>query len=189
MNDRHTLLRSLHDVGGAAWFGGALMGAVGLNGASRAVADPTDRSPVASAGWARWAPVAATAIGAHLVGGAGLLVANRDRVRGQSGVTANTVAKTLLTAGAVATTAYSGILGARLAAAGHVPALGGVSPSVDTPSDVASDQRRLQVLQWVTPAMTAVILALSAQQGEQQRPREQLLGAATKLARSRLKRS
>ena len=68
MNNRNTLVRTLHDVGAGIWFGGALMGAVGLNGASKAVSDPLDRAPVASAGWARWAPVSAAAIGAHLMG-------------------------------------------------------------------------------------------------------------------------
>ncbi len=33
---RNTVIRSLHDVGLAAWFGGALMGAVGVNGATAA---------------------------------------------------------------------------------------------------------------------------------------------------------
>ena len=29
MNERHTVVRSLHDVGAALWLGGSLMGAVG----------------------------------------------------------------------------------------------------------------------------------------------------------------
>jgi hypothetical protein len=32
-----TFARTLHDLGAAAWFGGALMGAVGLQGASSAM--------------------------------------------------------------------------------------------------------------------------------------------------------
>jgi hypothetical protein len=32
----NTVARSLHDLGLAAWFGGSLMGAVGLNGAAGA---------------------------------------------------------------------------------------------------------------------------------------------------------
>ena len=32
MSSRTTIARSLHDVGAAAWFGGSLMGAVGVNG-------------------------------------------------------------------------------------------------------------------------------------------------------------
>jgi hypothetical protein len=38
-----TLSRSLHDVGLAAWFGGSLMGAVGLNGAAAQVGEPKQR--------------------------------------------------------------------------------------------------------------------------------------------------
>ncbi|MDT5205049.1 MAG: hypothetical protein QOD34_1685, partial [Mycobacterium sp.] len=34
MSTRNTVIRSLHDLGAAAWFGGSLMGAVGLNGAA-----------------------------------------------------------------------------------------------------------------------------------------------------------
>ena len=53
MSERNTVLRAMHDLGGAAWFGGSLMGAVGLNGAASDVADPSDRARVAAAGWAR----------------------------------------------------------------------------------------------------------------------------------------
>jgi len=183
MNQRHTLVRTLHDVGGAAWFGGSLMGAVGLNGASQSVSDTEDRARVASAGWARWAPVSAAAIGAHLVGGLGLLLANRGRVRGQSGVTANTVVKTALTAAAVATTAYSGIMGVKVARAGKVPSAGGTVPSEGTPRNVAGAQRQLRALQWVTPALVGGVVALGAQQGEQQRPSQMLGGIRAKLTR------
>ena len=93
MSSRNTIVRSLHDLGAAAWFGGSLMGAVGVNGAAATVRDPKDRAKTAAAGWAKWAPVSAAAIGAHLLGGGGLLYANRDRAKHQSGVTSNTVAK------------------------------------------------------------------------------------------------
>jgi hypothetical protein len=36
----NTVARTLHDLGLAAWFGGSLMGATGLNGAAAAVEDP-----------------------------------------------------------------------------------------------------------------------------------------------------
>lgn len=36
MSSRNTVVRSLHDLGAAAWFGGSLMGAVGVNGAAGA---------------------------------------------------------------------------------------------------------------------------------------------------------
>ena len=50
MSERNTLLRSMHDVGAAAWFGGSLMGAVGLNGGASDVADPAERARVSAAG-------------------------------------------------------------------------------------------------------------------------------------------
>src|ERR1700710_2036482 len=100
MSSRNTLVRSLHDLGAAAWFGGSLMGAVGLNGAAAQASNPQERPRIAAEGWARWAAwatVSAAAIGAHLLGGAGILLANRQRVVAQSGVTANTVVKTVVT--------------------------------------------------------------------------------------------
>ncbi|HEX9043155.1 MAG TPA: hypothetical protein VF838_19425 [Trebonia sp.] len=174
-SNRNTVIRSMHDLGAAAWFGGTLMGAVGINGASKDVKDPRERAAIASAGWARWAPVAGAAIGAHLVGAAGILLANLDRVRDQKGVGANTLIKTALTAAAIGTTAYSAILGAKIATeASSAPAEGGTLPSDGTPDKVAKLQQQQRVLQWATPALTGGIIILGAQQGEQQRPSEQI---------------
>ncbi|WP_375484761.1 hypothetical protein [uncultured Jatrophihabitans sp.] len=181
MPTQNTAVRALHDVGVAAWFGGSLMGAVGLNGGANDIADPLDRSRVAAAGWARWAPVNAAAIGAHLIGGGALLLANRGRAATHTGVRANTVAKTALTGAALATTAYTGVLGARIAAAGRVPSAGGAKPSDATPATVASAQKQQRVFQWVLPALTGAIIVLGAQQGEQQRPGRRLAGAADAL--------
>jgi len=107
MAQRNTLAHFLHDAGLAAWFGGTLMGAVGVNGAAADVDDPRQRARVANAGWARWTPVNALAIGAHLYGGAQLLKANRGRVAVQQGVLANTNVKFALTAAALGATVYS----------------------------------------------------------------------------------
>jgi len=174
-SNRNTIIRSIHDLGGAAWFGGTLMGAIGVNGGSKDVKDPAERAAVAAAGWARWAPISAAAIGAHLIGGAGLLAANRDRVRSQQGAGTNALIKSVLTAAAIGTTVYSGILGAKIASeAGSAPVEGGTVPSESTPDKVARLQQQQRVLQWVTPALTGGILVLGAQQGEQQRASEQL---------------
>ena len=174
-SNRNTVIRAMHDLGGAAWFGGTLMGAVGVNGGSKDVKDPAERAAVAAAGWARWAPISAAAIGAHLIGGAGLLAANRDRVRSQQGAAANALIKSVLTAAAIGTTVYSGILGAKIASeAGSAPVEGGTVPSEGTPDKVAALQQQQRILQWVTPALTGGILILGAQQGEQQRASEQI---------------
>lgn len=174
MSTRNTVIRSLHDVGLAAWCGGSLMGAIGLNGAANDVDDPTDRAKVASAGWARWAPANAAAIGAHLIGGVGLILANRTRLGVQSGARTNTVLKTALTGVALGSTVFSGVRGAAVAKAGKVPAAGGTIPSDLTPPETASAMQQLRVAQWVTPVVTAVLIVLGAQQGEQQRPSQLL---------------
>jgi hypothetical protein len=183
MSSRNTVVRSLHDLGAAAWFGGTLMGAVGVNGAAATVSDPRERAKVAAAGWAKWAPVNAVAIGAHLIGGAAILYTNRDRARHQSGVTANTVTKLAVTGAALGATALSGILGAKTAQGAGDPVDGATDPSPATPDDVAAAQKQLRYLQWVLPVLTGTIVVLTSQQGEQQRPSQILAGMGNTLAR------
>jgi len=169
MSEHNTVVRSLHDLGLAAWFGGSLMGATGLNGAASDASSPSERLRLASAGWARWAPWQLAAIGAHAVGGLGLIVANRSRVRNQPGAKAATVVKLALTAAAAGSTAYSGMLGARVKRHEAEGAPGATEPGASASDDLASAQRQLKLLQWVTPALTGAALVLGAVHGEQQR--------------------
>ncbi|WP_320068599.1 hypothetical protein [Micromonospora sp. RTGN7] len=170
MSERHTTLRSMHDLGLAAWFGGSLMGALGVNGAAAQVNDSTQRLPTASAGWARWTPVNAAAIGAHLVGAVGELVTESPRVVAQSGVARVSVVKTALTVSALAVTAYSRLLGMRLQKAGGPSVEGTTEPNPQTPTDVATCQRQLKMLQWAIPALTGAMVVVTAYMGEQQKP-------------------
>jgi hypothetical protein len=170
MAQDNTVARSLHDLGLAAWFGGSLMGAVGLNGAAAVVDQPEQRLRVANAGWARWTPVNLAGTAAHVAGGAVLLVANKGRVAGQRGVATATIAKTVLTGLALAATGYSRALGAKLQRVGDAPVEGGTTPTEGSPEEVAKAQRQLDVLQWVIPGLTGATLVLNAKMGEQQRP-------------------
>ena len=181
MSTRTTLVYSLHDLGAAAWFGGSVMGALGVNGAAAQVRDPTDRARVAAAGWATWAPISAVAIGVHLVGATGVLLAHRDRLQHQPGERAKATAKLVLTAAAVATTAYSGVLGAKVAHGDGQPAEGATEPTLGTAPDVAAAQQQLKVLQWTTPILTAAIIVLGAQHGERQSAGQRLAGGAARL--------
>ena len=181
MAEKNTLARTMHDMGLAAWFGGSLMGAVGVNGAAAEVDDPTQRSRVANAGWARWTPVNAAAIAAHLVGGALITTANKGRLVTQQGVGSATTAKAALTVAALAATGYSRILGQRVMDAGDVPVEGGTTPSVATPPEVERAQRQLNVLQWVIPGLTGGLLVMNALMGEQQRPKEVVSGMVKRM--------
>ena len=172
---RDTLSRSLHDVGLSAWFGGTLANAVALNAAAAEAGGGDDTGRVTNAGWDRWTPINAVAIGAHLVGAVGQLSAHKDRVANQEGVASMSTLKTLLTAAALGATAYSRVLGQRVSAAGAVASRSGTKPSKRTKavqSDVAAAQEQLDTLQWVIPALTGALVAVSSYADEQQRPSE-----------------
>ncbi|MGY2082430.1 hypothetical protein [Blastococcus sp. SYSU DS0539] len=169
---RNTLSRALHDLGLSAWFGGTLANAVALNAAAAEATGARSTGQVANAGWDRWTPVNAVAIGAHLIGSVGQLRANRGRVAQQQGVASMSTLKTLLTAAALGATAYSRVLGQTVSGAGAVPARSGTKPTERTKAEVAAAQEQLDTLQWVIPALTGALVAVSSYAGEQQRPGE-----------------
>ena len=176
---RNTLSRSLHDLGLSAWFGGTLANAVALNAAAGEAGTDAATGRVANAGWDRWTPVNAAAIGVHLIGSVGQLRAHKERVAQQQGVAGMSTLKTLLTAAALGATAYSRVLGQRVSSAGAVPAKRGTRASKRTKlaqPDVAAAQDQLDTLQWVIPALTGALVAVSSYAGEQQRPGEVAAG-------------
>jgi hypothetical protein len=181
MPKTNTVARALHDVGLAAWFGGSLMGAVGLNGAAAEAEVPAERSKIASAGWARWTPVNLGAIAAHLAGAAVLTGGNRRRLLAQAGVGQASAVKTVLTGGALVATGWSRVLGQKVMNAGTPPVQGATEPSAATPDDVAAAQRQLKALQWAIPALTGALLVVNARMGEQQRPQSVVAGVLSRL--------
>ncbi len=176
MSKRNTVVRSAHDMGLAAWFGGSLMGAVGLNGATAQAKSSQETLRLSSLGWGRWAPVNTAAIGVHVLGGLGLIAGNRERIEQQDEAQRNTAAKTVLTLTGIGITAYSGMLGKKVYEHQDNPTEGTTEPTSGTDEELASAQRQLKYCQWAIPAVTGVLLILGAQQGEQQRPSEQALG-------------
>jgi hypothetical protein len=128
-----TPARTLRDLGGAAWFGGALMGATGLNAAADAAgAAGADRDAVVSAGWVRWTPVFRAAALAHLAGSAGTLAAERSRAA------ALALGLSTSAAGAVAGTA---VLGAKKGTDRAVHALEWVIPALLAAAAVTNARR------------------------------------------------
>ena len=177
----NTLSRSLHDLGLAAWFGGTLADAVALNPAAAEATSAGDSGAVANVGWDRWTPVNAAAIGAHLLGSVVLTGGNKGRIAGQKGVASTAIAKTAVTAGALAATAYARALGPKVIDAGDVPVEGGTDPSAETPPEVAGAQRKLNALQWAIPALTGTLLVMDALMGEQQRANQVSSGFVQRL--------
>jgi hypothetical protein len=183
MSSRNTVSRALHDVGLAAWFGGTLANAVALNAASATVTDPREAGKVANAGWNRWTPVNAAAIGMHLAGSVMQLAGNKGRVAGQKGVGTMALVKTGLTGAALAATGWSRLQGRKVAQQLEMPVEGATTPHPATPDDVAAAQRQLQALQYAVPALTGALVVVSAYAGEQQRPTSVLSGLAQQFAR------
>lgn len=175
MSARNTLVRSMHDLGLAAWFGGALMGAVGLNGGTALAADPAERLRLSTAGWARWAPVQVAALVTHGIGGVGLILGNKARLAGQPEARHNTVLKLVVTALAGGASLYAGLLGVKIGRHADEGAEGVTEPSENASAALASAQTQQRVVQWVIPALTGILIVLGAQQGEQQRPAAGLL--------------
>jgi hypothetical protein len=169
MSGRNTLARSLHDAGLAAWFGGSLMGAIGLNGAAAAAKSPQERLRISSIGWGRWTPVQLSAIAAHGIGAVAMLGSDSPRVAAQGESQRNALVKTAVTGLAGAASVASALAGRVQAKHATEPVPGVTEPGDDTPPALSGAQRAQKVLQWTIPALTLVLIVLTAQQGEQQR--------------------
>ena len=176
---RNTLSRSLHDLGLSAWFGGTLANAVALNAAAAEAGKDTGK--VANAGWDRWTPINALAIGAHLVGSVGQIIGNKNRIAQQEGVASMSAAKTLVTAAALGVTAYSRVLGKKVDAAGNPSARSGTKPTKATRAEAAQAMAQLDQLQWVVPALTGALVVVTSYAGEQQRASEVAAGTKRRL--------
>jgi hypothetical protein len=163
------MVRSVHDLGLAAWFGGSLMGAVGLNGATAGASEPSERLRLSANGWTLWTPWQIGAIAAHAIGGVGLIIANRARLTHQSGATANTIAKTAITLTAAGAAAYAGYLGSQLTSEEDQATVGVTEPAPGASQKLTSAQHQLKIIQWAIPALTGIAVVLGAQQREQQR--------------------
>ncbi|MBB2993060.1 hypothetical protein FHR72_004567 [Mycolicibacterium iranicum] len=178
---RATLVHQMHDLGLAAWFGGTLANAVTLNPAASSAGGAQNVGAVANAGWDRWTPVNAAAIGVHLVGAAGLVKHDLGRMKAQSGVPTMALVKTGLTLVALGVTGYSRMLGSKVSQHHAVPAEDGTTPAASTPPDVAAAQKQLKALQWIVPATTGALVAIGAYASEQYRPEEVARGALQRI--------
>ncbi|GAA4114974.1 hypothetical protein GCM10022415_11200 [Knoellia locipacati] len=175
-----TAVRATHLVTNAAWFGGSLMGAVGLNPAAREGDDDRERAQISDRGWTAWGPVQGGAIGLHVLSGLAIVADNRRRTLAHPPTTAAVVLKTALTGAALAASAAAYLNGARLGQAQEAAAK---DPAASARKDALV--QRMRWLQWATPATTAGLLVLDAYLGEQQRGPAGLLDRPMSLLRRR----
>jgi hypothetical protein len=170
------IARSIHDLTAGAWFGGSLMGAVGLNGATAEAHDPKERTRLSSLGWKKWAPVQTAAFAAHLASGVPLILGNEERLAKQHGVLRLTVYKSVVTLLGAAVTLYAGLVGQKVDKLSHEGSGGATEPGPGSSDELAKAQKQLKMLQWAIPFFAAWVIVLSAKQGEMQRVENVALG-------------
>ncbi|MDJ0355127.1 hypothetical protein [Paenarthrobacter sp. PH39-S1] len=172
------IARSVHDLTAAAWFGGSLMGAIGLNGAAAEAKDPTERTHLSSLGWKKWAPLQTAAFAAHIVAGLAVTWENKDRFAKQHGVTRLSVYKTVVTLTGAAVTLYAGLVGKKVDELAAEGAEGATEPKASASSELKSAQKQLKILQWAIPVFAGGVIVLGAKHGEMQRPKNVIKGLA-----------
>src|SRR3712207_1547469 len=141
--------RAAHDVGLAAWLGGAMFGKFALNPSLQRISSPTERGSVNNAAWNGYNAVNAAGLGAAALGwgAARLTEAHPANLSGRE--KALSTAKDALMAAAVLTGIANGVQGARLAKQapdGAVPVETGTKPAAETPPKAAKIQRSLERL-------------------------------------------
>ena len=173
MARRELTARAFNELSLGAWFGGSLMGAVGLR---RAAATATSRHAAESAGWSAWQPIQTAAIVSQIVSGAAMTWGNKGRIAGQQGVATASLVRTGVLAASGLATVLAARSGRRAAEA---------AKSGDTAGAEAAE-RRNRALQWVVPSLTGTLLVIDAFMGEQQRANQVTTGMVQRLLPDRL---
>jgi hypothetical protein len=174
----HVVAQSVHDLGAALWFGGAVMGVAGVNKAGNDLRDPLDKVRVAESAWRRFAPVEWAGIAAVLGAGAQLTRASKGRLATQHGwarAGGTKAAVALAGAAASAFAAYSGNkigqLTEQAARSGQQLDVHDASiPSAQTPPDIARWQKRQRAAQYLVPLTSGANIVLNAYLVQTYRP-------------------
>lgn len=141
--------RAAHDLGLAAWLGGAMFGKFAHNPALVRISDHSERGSVANAAWNGYNAINAAGLGAAALGWGAARVTEANPANLSGREKALSTAKDGLMAAAVATGIANGVQGARLAKQapnGAVPVETGTKPAAETPSKAAKIQRSLETL-------------------------------------------
>jgi len=157
--------RAAHDVGLAAWLGGAMFGKFAHNPSLTRISDHAERGSVANAAWNGYNAINATGLGAAALGwgAARLTEASPANLTGREKALSN--AKDGLMAAAVVTGVANLVQGARLARqapGGAVPVETGTKPAAETPPQAAKIQRSLGVLGNVNVLAGVALVAVNA---------------------------
>ena len=156
--------RAAHDVGLAAWLGGAMFGKFAHNPALRRISSRPERGAVANAAWNGYNVVNMLGLGAAAAGWAAARATETRPDKLSPPERRLSLAKDGLMAASVATGIINGIQGARLAKLapdGAVPVETGTEPAPETPPQAAKIQKSLGVLGTLNIASGAALVAVN----------------------------
>lgn len=144
-----TSTRAAHDVGLAAWLGGAMFGKIALNPSLEKISSHAERGSVANAAWHGYNPINALGLGTAAAGWAAARFTETSPDNLTPTERTLSLIKDGLMAAAVMTGVASGVQGIRFAKQapdGAVPVESGSEPATDTPERAAGIQRSLSTL-------------------------------------------
>jgi hypothetical protein len=157
--------RAAHDIGLAAWLGGAMFGKFALNPSLEKISSRPERGSVSNAAWNFYNPVNAAGLGAAALGWGAARLTEAKPANLSGPEMALSRAKDGLMAAAVLTGIANGVQGARLARQapdGAVPVETGTEPSTETPAKAARIQRSLGMLGTLNIASGVALVAVNA---------------------------
>jgi hypothetical protein len=156
--------RAAHDVGLAAWLGGAMFGKFAHNPALRRISSHSERGAVANAAWNGYNVVNALGLGAAAAGWAAsrLTETRPDKLSGRERTLS--AVKDGLMVTSVASGMLNGVQGARLAKQapdGAVPVDTGTQPAPETPPQAARIQKSIGALGTVNIVSGVALVAVN----------------------------
>ena len=156
--------RAAHDIGLAAWLGGAMFGKFAHNPALRRISSRSERGAVANAAWNGYNMVNAVGLGAAASGWAASRATETrpDKLSGRERTLSAVKDGLMITS--VATGLLNGIQGARLAKQapdGAVPVETGTEPAPETPPQAARIQKSLGALGTVNIMSGVALVAVN----------------------------
>lgn len=157
--------RAAHDVGLAAWLGGAMFGKLAHNPSLVKISSHAERGSVSNAAWNGYNPINALGLGTAALGWAAARATETSNGKLSGRERALSSAKDGLMVSSVLTGALSGIQGTRLARqapGGAVPIETGTKPAPETPPKAAGIQRSLGILGTLNIASGVALVAVNA---------------------------
>ncbi|MDP9496735.1 MAG: hypothetical protein M3P46_03560 [Actinomycetota bacterium] len=187
-DDSNVLAQAVHDLGAALWFGGSVMGAAGVNKSGHELRDDLDKIRVAGSAWQRFAPAQWGGIAAVLLAGARLTQESKSRLALQHGwgrAGGIKAAVAVVGAGATAYAAYSGQKVGQLAEqaqqSGQLHVEDANTPEADTPTELATWQKRNRMAQYAVPLLSGANIVLNAYLVQTYRPGAAARGLARRV--------